>query len=139
MKLVKTEEIENPLLGLIGRGVAVSGDIKFIEGLRIEGRVAGSVVSENGTLVIEEGAQVEAKVEVGICIISGNLQGDVTAKSRIEIRRTSRVNGDVTAPVLLIEEGAMFNGSVGMTRDEGRRLESSRATETSDMVKVKGA
>lgn len=139
MKLVKTEEVENPPLGLIGKGVEVLGDIEFAEGLRIEGRVVGSLVSETGTLVVEEGASIEARVNVGVCIISGNLDGDVTAKSRLEIRRTSRVRGDLAAPVLLIEEGAIFNGSVGMTRDEARPVQSGRVADSGEMVKAKGA
>jgi cytoskeletal protein CcmA (bactofilin family) len=126
--------------GLIGKGVEVSGDIVFSDGLRVEGRVSGSVVSEGGTLIVEQAAHIEARIDVGICIISGILEGNLTAKNRVEVHRTARVRGDLTTPVLLVEEGAVVNGNVGMNSQAGSNLvEPLRATDAEDQVRVKGA
>ena len=139
MKLVKENGIDNAS-GLIGKGVEVTGDIVFTDGLRVEGRVVGSVVSEKGTLVIEESARVEARVEVGVCLISGTLEGNIKSKSRVEVRRTSRVRGDIITPVLLVEEGAVLNGNVGMSAEAASRLmDATRPGDAEENALVKGA
>ena len=140
MKIGKTNGHEDSL-GLIGKGVEITGDIIFTDGLRIEGRVAGSLKSDSGTLVIEEGARINARVDVGVCVISGILDGNVNAKSRVEIRRNSRVRGDVTTPVLLMEEGALLNGAVGMGKDAAARLQDAAGTtlDSDGIARMKGA
>ncbi|HWP43283.1 MAG TPA: polymer-forming cytoskeletal protein [Blastocatellia bacterium] len=117
MKLVNKGDNGASDFGLIGRGIEISGDISFTDRLQIEGRVSGTLTSESGTLGIGETGQVEARVEVGVCIIHGTLEGDLVASSRVEIRRTGRVTGDVITPVLLVEEGAIFNGAIRMGKE----------------------
>ena len=121
MKLAKNDvDAHASTPGLVSKGVEITGDILFAEELRVVGRVVGKVISETGSLVIEQAGRVEAQVEVGICVIRGTLNGDVKAQSRIEIYKTGRVRGDLTAPVLLVEEGAVINGSIGMGKAGGR-------------------
>ena len=119
MKLVKGESGSD--FGLIGRGIEVVGDISFSDRLQVEGKVSGKLTSENGTLIIGESGHIEAQVEVGVCIIYGELHGNLVARSKVEIRRTGRVQGDVTTPVLLVEEGAMFNGLIRMGQEATSR------------------
>ena len=139
MKLVKENGIDNAS-GLIGKGVEVTGDVLFTDALRVEGRVVGSLVSEKGTLIVEESARVEARVDVGVCLISGILEGNIKAKSRVEVRRTSRVRGDIITPVLLVEEGAVLNGNVGMSAEAASRLlDSTREPDSQENAMVKGA
>jgi cytoskeletal protein CcmA (bactofilin family) len=116
MKLVKSNGGTSDL-GIISRGIEVSGEVAFADQLRVEGRITGKLTSEKGTLIIEESGQVEAQVDVATCIIRGALFGDLTAKTRAEIHRTGRVQGDMVTPVLLVEEGAVFNGAVKMTHE----------------------
>ena len=141
MKFGKNDEAVNDnAFGLIGKGVEVSGDIVFSDGLRVEGRVSGSVVSEGGTLIVEQAARIEARIEVGICIISGILEGNLSAKNRVEVHKTARVRGDITTPVLLVEEGAVVNGNVGMSSQAGSNTaEPLRSTNAEDQVRVIGA
>ena len=121
MKLAKNNG-NNNASGLIGKGVEVTGDILFADQLQVEGMVVGKVISKNGTLIIEEMGRVEAQVDVGVCVIRGTLDGNVKAKSRAEIHKTSRVRGDLTTPVLLFEEGAVFNGTIGMSQEASSSL-----------------
>lgn len=121
MKLVKGDS-GNADFGLIGRGIEVTGDILFADQFRVEGKVTGKVVSESGMLVIGESGQLEAQVDVGICVIHGTLHGNLMAKSKVEIRKTGRVYGDLITPVLLVEEGAVFNGAVKMGQESAGRL-----------------
>jgi cytoskeletal protein CcmA (bactofilin family) len=115
MKLVKSEKGGSDY-GLIGQGIKVSGDISFSDQLSVEGKVTGKIASASGTLTIGETGQIEAQVDVGTCIIHGSLVGDLIAKSRVEIRRTGKVHGDVITPVLIVEEGAVFNGAIKMSQ-----------------------
>jgi cytoskeletal protein CcmA (bactofilin family) len=139
MKLVKGSE-NDFTFGLLGKGVSVMGDIRFDDKLQVEGKVIGKVVSEKGTLIIEEGGRVEAQIEVGVCVVRGIVEGNINAKSRIEIHKSSRVRGDMTTPVLLVEEGAVFNGSVGMGKEAGARSpEEIQPKDGEEKLKVKGA
>jgi cytoskeletal protein CcmA (bactofilin family) len=139
MKLIKSSGSDFTL-GLLGKGVGVTGDIHFEDKLQVEGRVTGRVVSEKGTLIIEETGRVEAEINVGVCIVRGVFEGNVSAESRIELHKTSRVRGDLTTPVLLVEEGALFNGTVGMGREAADRLpDTILPQESQERLKVKGA
>jgi len=107
--------------GLIGQGVEVSGNITFADRLEIEGKVTGKISSEGGSLIIGEFGTVKAEIDIGVCVIHGNLEGDLTARSRVEIHRTGRVAGDLLTPILIVEEGAIFNGAVRMSQEAVER------------------
>ncbi len=129
MKLVKGEP-GNSDFGWIGRGIEVKGDIAFADRLQVDGKANGTLTSESGTLIIGETGQIEAQIDVGVCVVHGTVHGNLIAKSKLEIRRTGRVHGDVMTPVLLVEEGAVFNGAIRMTQEAGGRLlEDIRLTE----------
>lgn len=121
MKLVKSEP-NNSDFGWIGRGIEVKGDIAFADRLQVDGKTVGTLTSESGTLIIGESGHVEAQVDVGVCVVHGSVHGNLIARSKLEIRRTGRVHGDVITPVLLVEEGAVFNGAIRMSQEAGGRL-----------------
>ena len=121
MKLVKNEP-SNSDFGWIGRGIEVKGDIAFTDRLQVDGKTNGALTSESGTLIIGESGQIEAQVDVGVCVVHGAVHGNLIARSKLEIRRTGRVHGDVMTPVLLVEEGAVFNGAIRMSQEVGGRL-----------------
>lgn len=128
MKLVKGEA-NNSDFGWIGRGIEVKGDIMFADRLQVDGKSVGKLTSESGTLIVGESGQLEAQVDVGVCVVHGELRGNLIARSKLEIRRTGRVHGDVVTPVLLVEEGAVFNGAIRMSQEAGRLLEEVRTSE----------
>jgi cytoskeletal protein CcmA (bactofilin family) len=139
MKLSKTNG-NSIALALLTKGIEVNGDVLFAEELHVAGKVSGKVTSETGTLLIAETGRVEAQVEVGVCIIRGILDGNVVAGSRIEIYKTGRVRGDLTTPVLLVEEGAVINGIIGMGKDASARLPEERLPDNDEeKIKVKSA
>ena len=114
--------------GRISRGVEVTGDVLFADALQVDGKVGGKVISESGSLMIEQTGDVQADVDVGVCVIRGSLRGNVSARSRVEIYKTARVQGDITTPVLLVEEGALLSGAITMGKEAARlpdRLEAS--------------
>lgn len=130
---------EEPGEGRITRGVEVSGDVLFEDGLQVDGRITGKVVSETGSLVIGQTGEVQADVDVGVCVIRGVLRGNVKAGSRVEIYKTARVQGDITSPVLLVEEGALLSGGITMAEEAARSPEEIRIEAAGQLRKVKGA
>jgi cytoskeletal protein CcmA (bactofilin family) len=93
---------------------------------RVEGEVDGEIVA-NGTLIIGEGATVKATISGGSIVVHGNVTGDITARERLEIRAPSAIVGNITAPVLVIHEGASFEGKCSMRG--GGRAESAKPKE----------
>ena len=94
---------------LLGRGAAFEGKLTFEGTVRIDGRFRGEVFSDD-TLVIGEGALVEAEIDVGEIIIQGTVVGNIKAKKSIEIHAPGRVKGDIHTPSLQIDKGVIFEG-----------------------------
>ncbi len=108
-------KIETPvkISGFIDRESEIIGDIKFKENFRIDGVFKGKILSGNG-LIIGETGEVEAEIDVVKISINGRVKGSIKAKERIEIFAKGRVIGSVSAPKLIIEDGAFFQGSCQM-------------------------
>ena len=94
---------------LLGRGAQFEGKLTFEGTVRIDGRFKGEVFSDD-VLVIGDGAQVEAQIDVGEEIIQGTVVGNITAKRSIEIHAPGRVKGDLHTPALQIDKGVIFEG-----------------------------
>ncbi len=94
---------------LLGRGATFEGKLTFEGTVRIDGRFKGEVFSDD-TLVIGEGASVEAEIDIGEVIIQGTVVGNIKAKRSIEIHAPGRVKGDLHTPTLQIDKGVIFEG-----------------------------
>ncbi len=94
---------------LLGRGATFEGKLTFEGTVRIDGRFKGEVFSDD-TLVIGEGAIVEAEIDIGEVIIQGTVVGNIKAKRSIEIHAPGRVKGDLHTPTLQIDKGVVFEG-----------------------------
>lgn len=101
---------------LLGRGTAFEGILSFEGRVRIDGRFTGKVFSD-GILILGDGAEVEAEIEVGTLIVrGGTLRGNVVARQLIEIHAEGAVHGDITAPQIDIDKGCVFEGKCTMVR-----------------------
>lgn len=101
---------------LLGRGASFSGKLTFEGRVRIDGALDGEILGD-GVLVIGEGAEVRARVEVGTLIVRGGvLRGDVEARQLIEIHPEAAVYGDIRAPEIDISKGCVFEGRCTMVR-----------------------
>jgi cytoskeletal protein CcmA (bactofilin family) len=110
---VKPEAIHlRPTRSWLGPSLHIKGEICGSEDLLIEGSVEGIVQLEKQKLVLGATSKVKADVIAGDVIVSGSLQGNVRAKSRIEIKKDGSVTGDLTTPQISIENGACFKGSI---------------------------
>ena len=99
----------------IGKSIVFKGELTGSEDLEVNGTVEGDVKLPDNTLTIGQTGHVKASVSAKSVQIVGKVKGDVTATERIEIEASGVVDGDLRAPRLLVQEGAVMNGSVEMT------------------------
>jgi cytoskeletal protein CcmA (bactofilin family) len=104
----------------IGKSITIQGDLTGNEDLVIEGTVKGRVELPNNQLTIGEGGKLHAELNAKSVVIVGNVNGNVNASERVEIHGTGVVNGDVRTPRLIVQEGAVINGSVEMTKADAK-------------------
>jgi len=107
---------EGRLSGFVGHGTTLTGETEFHAMLRVDGRLIGTVTSEGGTLIIGTNGQVDANVMVAAAMVNGTVNGDVIATEKLQLGRTARVLGNISSPRLIIEEGAILEGSCSMLK-----------------------
>jgi cytoskeletal protein CcmA (bactofilin family) len=101
------------LNGFLDEGTEFSGELRFRDVLRIDGRAKGRIVSDN-TLIIGETGFVDAEIDCGVVSIRGRVSGEVRGRQRIELLSGCRVQARLVSPKLLIEDGAFFEGDCQM-------------------------
>lgn len=106
-------ESSSELNAFLGRGCEYEGKLTFEGTVRIDGRFTGEVFS-NDVLVIGQGAEIHAEIDVAVVIVSGNVKGNITARNRVELHAPARLIGNIVAPVLIVEEGVFFEGNCKM-------------------------
>jgi cytoskeletal protein CcmA (bactofilin family) len=115
--------IEN-ITTYIGKDTEFEGKLRFCGTIRIDGQFRGEIIGE-GTLIVGEGATIEADIHVSQIFNSGRIQGDVTADNKIEIRAPGKILGNIQAPSIVINEGATIEGNCrmhGISKKEERKL-----------------
>ena len=119
MAMLKREEapsaavVGSDLNALLGRGSEFDGKLTFEGTVRIDGKFSGSIVTTD-TLVIGEGARVNAEVTCGTIIVHGEVHGNIRATTAVELHQPARVHGNVETPALMIAKGVQFNGQCKM-------------------------
>ena len=103
------------LTAFIDEGSEIEGKYTFSGTVMLNGRFRGEITS-NDTLIVGEKGVVNASIRAGVLLISGEVIGNVNASERVELRGSARVYGDVEAPIVVIEEGVLFEGHCRMTK-----------------------
>jgi cytoskeletal protein CcmA (bactofilin family) len=98
---------------IIGESILISGSLNGDEDLTVRGRVEGTLTLTK-TLVVEPTGVVKAEVQVRNCVIAGAIVGNVTATESVEITKEGRMVGDISAPRVIIVDGASFRGRIDM-------------------------
>ncbi len=104
-----------PIRTLVGEGTVIHGELRFADGLRIDGEVQGDVCAAEGQrslLVISEKAKVVGKVSAGHVIINGTVVGPVTSAELLELQPKARIEGDITYLALEMHQGATIEGEL---------------------------
>jgi cytoskeletal protein CcmA (bactofilin family) len=109
-----TSSDEKAFESRIGKGTKLSGKLNFKAPVKIEGEAEGEITGDE--IVIAPGAIVSARISAVRVVIAGNLSGELIATERIELMPTARVRCNLSAPSLILSEGAQFDGQCRMPR-----------------------
>jgi cytoskeletal protein CcmA (bactofilin family) len=107
---------EGNLSGFVGSGTVVTGEANFKAMMRVDGHLSGRINSTSGTLIVGANGKVDANIEVAVAVIHGTVNGDIIATQRLELGRAAKLNGNVQTASLMIEPGALFEGSCKMIK-----------------------
>src|SRR4029079_13636637 len=113
----------------IGKSVIIKGELSGSEDLTIEGQVEGKIELRQNLLTIGPNARIKAQVFAKTVVVEGQVQGNISAGERIDIRDKGIVEGNLAAPRVSIADGAQFRGSVDM-QGAGKLAESSESKES---------
>lgn len=129
---------EGRLSGFVGNGTVLTGETNFQATLRVDGHLTGKVGSDSGTLIIGSTGRVDANISVAAAMINGTVNGDIIATEKVELGRTARVVGNIKSPRLLIEDGAILEGTCSMLKSkeafDKRTFDSKRQLETNELL-----
>ena len=131
---------EGTLSGFVGGGTVVTGEANFKAIMRVDGHLSGRVSSSSGTLIVGANGKVDANIEVAVAVIHGTINGDIIATQRLELGRAAKVNGNIQTPSLIIEQGAVFEGSckmVQMTQAADKAKSNAKKEEPLDTSRMK--
>ncbi|HKO98814.1 MAG TPA: polymer-forming cytoskeletal protein [Pyrinomonadaceae bacterium] len=128
---------EGNLSGFVGSGTVVTGEANFKALMRVDGHLSGRITSNSGTLIVGANGKVDANIEVAVATIHGTVNGDIIASQRLELGRAAKLNGNIQTASLVIEPGALFEGTckmikmmtaaTGKSKSNGRVVESEEA------------
>lgn len=100
----------------IGQSIRIKGEITAKEPFLIAGHVEGTVEVDGHTLTVAEGASLDATVTADMVVIQGKVNGEMSAASKIVVGATASIEGDYSAPVISIAEGATIQAKVATTK-----------------------
>lgn len=111
----KPSEGTQDISAFVGKGVEFKGTISYSGTVRIDGYLDGEIHTD-GVLLIGEEAVLQAKITAGTVVCKGKITGDIIVKEQVKLRAPAVVNGSVKTPLLSMEDGVLFNGSLEMAQ-----------------------
>ena len=99
---------------VIGPGIVIDGDISGSENLVIEGKVRGRIHLASHEVTVGQSGEVNADISAKVIRVAGKIKGDLSGKEKVIISSTGNVHGNIVAPRMLLEDGAVFKGSIDM-------------------------
>ncbi|MDZ4730399.1 MAG: polymer-forming cytoskeletal protein [Xanthomonadales bacterium] len=116
---------------VIGAGIKINGEISGNENLLIEGQVDGRINLAGNDVTIGKSGRVVADVSAKTIRVAGEVNGDLKAKERVVISGSGNVRGNVVAPRVVLEDGAIFKGSIDMDPGDSANAEQAAAKSAS--------
>ena len=99
---------------VIGLDIEITGDVRARANMKIDGQIKGSVVESSHNVEIGESAKVTANISAKMVIVAGAVEGNIAGAEKVLISKTGRVQGNIIAPRVQLEDGALFRGSIEM-------------------------
>lgn len=109
-----------PEMTLIGKSIAIKGEVSCDGDLYIDGQVEGTIGPKGNRLTIGPNGSVKANVFVRALVVEGKLEGDVQAIERVDLKRSAIVVGDIVTQRVSIEEGAHIKGNVDVQKEPSK-------------------
>jgi cytoskeletal protein CcmA (bactofilin family) len=109
------KKAQPPIRTLIGEGTVLHGEVRFTEGLRVDGEIRGDVLAEesvSSVVVISENAKIYGRVKAAHIIINGEVHGPVESHELLELQPRARVVGDIRYEALEMHQGAQVDGEL---------------------------
>jgi len=120
----------------VNEGTEIEGKVTFTGTVLLNGRVRGEIVSTD-TLVVGEKGVINATIRSGVVEVAGEVVGNISATERIELHPSCRVYGDIEAPVVTIDEGALLEGQCRMTKGRPKDIAPPAPGRDSSIVPLK--
>ena len=105
-------------VAMIGEGISITGDVTANSNLKVEGRIEGASVTSSQDVEVAEAGVVLASITAREVKIAGAVSGDISGSEKVLISKSGRVQGNITAPRVQLEDGALFRGSIDMNPAE---------------------
>ena len=99
----------------IGKGTKISGKLSFRASAKIDGEAEGEITGDD--IFIAQGAVVTARIAAARIVVAGTVNGEITARERVELLPTARLHCTISTPELVLNEGAQFDGECKMPRE----------------------
>jgi len=103
-------------VAVLGKNVTVKGQIFSREDLTIDGEVEGTVECQEHRLTIGPNARVQAAMKAREIVIHGNIQGNIEATDKVDLKKEAKLVGDIKTTRITIEDGAYFKGSIDISK-----------------------
>ena len=123
----------------IGASIRIRGDVTGDENLIIQGEVDGTINVVGHNVTISKTGKVKANINAKQIIVEGVLSGDMAGEEKVIIRQTGNVHGNIIAPRVTLEDGAMFKGSIEMEPGKEELLKSNNSLNSSNNSGLKSA
>jgi cytoskeletal protein CcmA (bactofilin family) len=99
---------------VIGKSIAIVGDITGQENIIINGSVEGDISFRENDILVGESGRINANVEANNISVEGDVKGELRATGQVVLKPSGRVNGDIKAPRVVLDDGCQFRGSIDM-------------------------
>ncbi len=130
--MLKNKKVE--LSTIIGKNSTIKGDLNISGGIKVDGTIDGTLTT-NGFIVIGTSGKAKATLKAKECLISGELEGDITVSEELELDKSAKVTGNIVAKSLTVYSGAIISGHCH-TGDKRPVLSGKSGTQDSDKPKV---
>lgn len=105
-------------VAMIGEGISITGDVTANSNLKVEGRIEGRSVASAQDVEVAESGVVKASITAKVVRIAGAVAGDIAGSEKVVISKSGRVQGNIVAPRVQLDDGALFRGSIDMNPAE---------------------
>lgn len=126
---------KSPNLNMISEGTTVKGTINSQSDVRIAGTIEGEVICK-GKVIVSSTALVEGNISSIDADIAGKVKGMIKITGKIILRQTGKVSGDIFTKSLMVEEGAMLNGGIRMSKPDEESVSSTNERFTKERLRV---